>query len=270
MHAPECRRPDNRPPQKATRFLTPPPSLWRAASLCELGQSRPSRRWPEQCIWATGVSRAFQIVHHMAQCRGRMQCQIVLPRRWIDATALEAAIRAGGNPHGQGVYTVLIRFPSGCKLMIDAAIRLLSLSNQLAFSTRRIRLEFEEGQGALMGYLNRMGFFDHLASSVEVSPARPSYSGASRYRGANADLVEIARINKDHRDKNLPSHLTQALMRSCHGRSDAGALENAAWTIFAELIDNVFSHSQTPLDGYAALQSYRGGNRLAVAVSDNH
>jgi hypothetical protein len=82
-------------------------------------------------------------------------------------------------------------------------------------------------------------------------------------------LVEIARINKDHRDKNLPAHLTEALLRACHGCADANALENAAWTIFAELIDNVFSHSQTPLDGYAALQAYRGGNRLAVAVSDS-
>ena len=73
-------------------------------------------------------------------------------------------------------------------------------------------------------------------------------------------------------------------------------LEGAAWTIFAELIDNVFSHSQTQLDGYAVLQprtlfglpipvfyrqqflpsqlihpnhEYRGGKMLQVAVSDS-
>jgi hypothetical protein len=58
-------------------------------------------------------------------------------------------------------------------------------------------------------------------------------------------------------------------MRSCGSRSDAGELRGAAWTIFAELIDNIFSHSRTQLDGYAALQVYSRGNRLLVAVSDS-
>jgi hypothetical protein len=58
-------------------------------------------------------------------------------------------------------------------------------------------------------------------------------------------------------------------MRSCGQRADAAELEGAAWTIFCELIDNVFSHSETPLDGYAALQAYQGGDRLTVAVSDS-
>jgi hypothetical protein len=46
-------------------------------------------------------------------------------------------------------------------------------------------------------------------------------------------------------------------------------LEGAAWTIFAELIDNIFSHSETKLDGFAALQVYQNGNSLKVAVSDS-
>lgn len=164
---------------------------------------------------------------------------------------------------------MLIRFPRGCKLMIDSAVRILSLANQLDFCTRRVRLDFVEGESGALGYLNRMGFFDHLSSRVEVTPSRPMYSGAALYRGANAGLVEIARINKDDRDQGLPDRLTEALMRSCRSRRDVGELSGAAWTIFAELIDNVFSHSQTPLDGYAALQVYKGGNQLLVAVSDS-
>jgi hypothetical protein len=58
-------------------------------------------------------------------------------------------------------------------------------------------------------------------------------------------------------------------MRSCHSRPDASELEGAAWTVFAELIDNVFEHSETRLDGYAALQVYPAGNKLIVAVSDS-
>ena len=198
-----------------------------------------------------------------------MLCRITLPSYWVDASKLERAIHAAGHPHNSDVYEVLIHFPIGCKLMIDAAIRLLSLVNQLASATRRVRLDFEEGETGTMGYLNRMGFFDHLDPSIGVTPARPAYSGAERYRSSNTGLVEIARINKDDRDQTLPTRLTEALMRSYGQRADAAELEGAAWTIFAELIDNVFSHSQSPLDGYAALQSYKGGERLTVAVSDS-
>jgi hypothetical protein len=89
------------------------------------------------------------------------------------------------------------------------------------------------------------------------------------HRGGNQALVEIARITKDARDEALPTRLTGAIMRSCAARPDANELGGAAWTIFAELIDNIFAHSGTCLDGYAALQVYSGGNRLSVAVSDS-
>jgi hypothetical protein len=153
--------------------------------------------------------------------------------------------------------------------MVDGAIRMLSLANQLAFSTRRVRLNFAEGVHGTMGYLNRMGFFDHLHHDVEVLPARPAYSAAMIHRGGNSMLVEIARINKDARDENLPTRLTEAITHACASRPDVEELKGAAWTIFAELIDNTFAHSATRLDGYAALQVYSGGNHLSVAVSDS-
>lgn len=198
-----------------------------------------------------------------------MHCEIDLPAQWVDASRLERALRRGGDPHGSGIYDVRIHFPAGCKMMTDATIRLLSLANQLALTTRRVRLDFDEGEAGTMGYLNRIGFFDHVAPEVDVTPCRPSYSGAALFRGGNAGVVEIARINTDDRDQRLPGRLTEAVMRACGTRADAAELEGAAWTIFAELIDNVFSHSETPLDGYAALQVYKNGNRLKVAVSDS-
>jgi hypothetical protein len=103
----------------------------------------------------------------------------------VTSSVLEDALRSAGDAHGSSVYEVAVRFPLGCKMMIDAAVRLLSLANQLAFTTRRVRLEFDEGEMGTMGYLNRMGFFDHLDSAVEVTPSRPSYSGAKLYSGGN-------------------------------------------------------------------------------------
>jgi hypothetical protein len=182
---------------------------------------------------------------------------------------MEAALQRAGDPHGPNTYDVIFRFPVGSKLMIDSAIRILSLTNQLIATSRRVRLIFEEGEAGTMGYLNRVGFFDYLAREVEVTPPRPVQSAAEVYRGGNAGLVEIARINKDHRDQALPGRLADAVKRCCATRADIQELTGAAWTIFAELIDNVFSHSRTPLDGYAALQVYARGDRLVVAVSDS-
>lgn len=198
-----------------------------------------------------------------------MVCKIEFPAKWINSLVMERALSAGFASQESSSSEVVFRFPAGCKVMIDAAVRLLSLFNQIDLCSRRVRLEFDEGQEGAMGYLNRMGFFDHLASRIEIIPNRPSFSAADLYGGTNASLVEIARINREARDATLLSRLTEALMRSCGHRSDAKELEGAAWTIFAELIDNVFSHSQTPLDGYAALQLYQGGNTLKVAVSDS-
>lgn len=191
------------------------------------------------------------------------------PPRWVDSAAFERALRVEGSPHESPSNQVRFFFPAGCKLMIEAVVRLLSLANQLDLSTRRVQLDFEDGQSGVQGYLDRMGFFDHLAPSAQVRPDRPEVSGAQLHRGANAGLVEIQRINKDSRDDELPTRMAAATARACRGRADAKPLVEAAWTIFAELIDNVFSHSETRLDGFAALQVYRRGNKLSVAVSDS-
>jgi hypothetical protein len=198
-----------------------------------------------------------------------MDCQIEFPSGWINASALEQVLRGGCEPHGADVYEVLFVFPPGCKIMVDAAVRLLSLCNQLDCCVRRVRLDFAEGEAGTMGYLDRMGFFDHLSKNVRVFPARPAISAVRIYGGTNTRLVEITRIHRECRDDKLPSRLTEAVMRSCGDRADANELKGAAWTIFAELIDNIFSHSHTPLDGYAALQLYPQGHSLMVAVSDS-
>ena len=192
---------------------------------------------------------------------------IEFPGTWTDGSQFERVLRNGPAPHECDEIT--FRIPAGSKIMIDAAVRLLSLTNQLDYCTRRVLLRFDEGESGAMGYLNRMGFFDHLAEGVQVYPERLGYSGAQVYAGANAGLVEIARIHPRNRDEDLPTRLVTALVKGCSHRSDAKQLGQAAWTIFAELIDNIFSHGQTPLDGYAALQVYSRGNIVKVTVSDS-
>lgn len=198
-----------------------------------------------------------------------MQCTVNFPANWVNAQAFETALSRSGGPHASGSSEVRFCFPVRCKIMIDTAIRLLSLVNQLSLATKRVFLDFEEGEAGTMGYLNRMGFFEHLNSAICVTPGRPVFSAAKIYRGQNAGLVEIARINKDYQDQELPTKLVDVLMHAYGDQPDAGQLQGAAFLIFAELIDNVFSHSKTPLDGFASLQFYPSGKSLKVAVSDS-
>ena len=200
---------------------------------------------------------------------GETNSLVTFPTGWMDASVLEESLRTGLHPHESQSPELRFVFPIGCKIMIDAAVRLLSLLNQLDSCCKRVTVEFEEGEDGSMGYLNRMGFFDHLSLNIEVEPSRPSYSGAALFGGGSPRLVEIAEINTQKRDQSMPTRLSSVLMQACEGRSDAPELEGATWTIFAELIDNIFSHSKTKLAGYAALQVYRGGNNLKVSVSDS-
>lgn len=193
---------------------------------------------------------------------------ISFPPKWMSADVLEKSLIAC-PPHETSSSTVEFVFPTNCKVMIDAAVRLLSLVNQLESCSIRVILDFIEGESGAMGYLDRMGFFGHLSENVTVRPYKPFLSNADIFGGSNASLVEIAKINPDYKDKALPTRLSNALMTDLQSRSDAKELEGAAWTIFAELIDNIFSHSKTSLDGYAALQYYRNGHEIKVAVSDS-
>ncbi len=99
---------------------------------------------------------------------------------WVDLKAFEDAFRRDG-PHETPNATIRFVFPAGCKIMLDAGLRLLSLANQLVSTTKRVILAFEEEEGT-RGYLNRIGFLDHLDEAVEVIPSRPTFSGAEIYR----------------------------------------------------------------------------------------
>jgi hypothetical protein len=94
-----------------------------------------------------------------------------------------------------------------------------------------------------MGYLNRMGFFDLLSDQVEVIPDWPGYSAAQIHRGGNTTLVEIAQINKDARDPNLPTRLTDALMISCRDRA---VMQAACASGFSSLVNIAHIHRFDP------------------------
>ena len=136
---------------------------------------------------------------------------IQLAPRWTNASVFEEGLRTGPSPHSGNHSTVHFRIPPNCHLMTDATVRLLSLLNQLDHCTRRVVLEFEDGETGTMGHLNRIGFFDHLSPSIKVLPFRPE--GMS-FHGTNPGVVEIERIDRNARDSSLLDRLTRAAGRA--------------------------------------------------------
>ena len=206
----------------------------------------------------------------MATAAYSTECVLELGSGWVNARKLEQMLRAAGDALGGAFTGVVIRFAAGCKLMIDVVIRLLSFCNQVIAMTKRLRLHFEGGEQGIRGYLSRMGFFDCLSPQAEVVPTRPLFSGAVLHRGCNHGLVEIERFSRSAAaDRNLPDRLAKALERGCTNRADVKEATKAIANITSELVGNVFDHSETGLDAYAALQTYPQGNRVTIAVSDS-
>lgn len=201
-----------------------------------------------------------------------MRSEVVLRANWINARELDKSLLRAVGPHDRRVPEVVVRVASNCNIMVDAAARLLSLLNQLALCTKRVTLEFEDARGA-MGYLNRIRFFEFLSRHVTVKPQRPVFSMGAVHRGRSANLVELAPINRAGRTQKLPTQLAGYLGNACSQRTDEEELTNAAFTVFSEIIDNVYSHvyeqDQNELDGYVALQVYKNGGTAKVVVSDS-
>ncbi|MES2136899.1 MAG: ATP-binding protein [Pseudomonadota bacterium] len=206
----------------------------------------------------------------MATLAYPLECTLRLPDGWINAQRFERALVACGDALGGPFSTVVVRISAGCSLMIDVVIRLLSFCNQVIASAKRLRLEFLGGADGVMGYLDRMGFFDGLNREAEVAPHRPLFSGAALHRGGNRGLVEIYRFSGDVRpDQSLPGELAKAVERACSSRHDGSQAARAIANIISELMSNVAEHSGSSLDAFAVLQTYTNGNRVTVAVSDS-
>jgi hypothetical protein len=196
---------------------------------------------------------------------------ITFPEQWITADKFEQTLQQSSlSPFSDGAW-VTFRFPLSCYVMVDAAVRLLSLANQLIAEGIPVTMIFENEQNGTMSYLNRANFFTLLSEHVRVLPARPEPTYAKRYQGLNKNLVEFKSIGSKYSDHvaSTPRQLADALEAALEARPDRTSLSSAAYTIFAELITNVHDHSQTVLDGFAALQVYPQGKRVQVVVSDS-
>lgn len=186
------------------------------------------------------------------------------PQAWIGSDDFEERLSEVGCLLSSPAKQCVIRFPEKCKILLIAGARVIALANQAASFGKCMELDFSKCPST-KHYLDRLGFFDHLDSSVTVLPSRPTESKATHYRDNSENLVEIASIRLDKFDYSLPEKLTKRF--AFHAGQE---YYQAAFTIFAELIGNVQEHSETPMPGFAALQLYKGNRRhIQTVISDS-
>lgn len=174
---------------------------------------------------------------------------IELPRGWVDASKFERAL-LNYDDLFTGYDQVTFVFPEGCNLLLESISRLLALLNQLVHHGIEVTINLAEC-GKTRGFLNRAGFFDLLAPRVTVLPKRPKCSTAVSYKGNSETLVEFGSIDPNSENKPLIVRLLKTFISKSNASFTA-----AASTVFSEMIGNVGEHSESEIEGFAALQSY--------------
>jgi len=209
--------------------------------------------------------------HSIEMCGMEKVCRIALPGNWITAKVFEQILQRSQKCLVQNDMPLIVIFHKRCKVMVDAAARLLSLANQLTSRNRPVTFAFDGIWNEAMGYLARINFFNLLSEQVKVVPERPDATIISHHQNNNRNLVEFISIHPREQEAMLavPRKLTDALILAMEARPDIQRLRHTAFTIFAELIDNIYNHSLTTLDGFVGLQVYRAGGEVQVVVSDS-
>lgn len=184
---------------------------------------------------------------------------------WVDCDSFEQALKNAGSPIDMDCSSVVFHIPKGCKILLDAAARLMALCNQLAWLRKTVTIDFSSCLTTLR-YLNRMGFFDHLTNEVAVMPGRPKVSGATSYKGNNDKVVEFGAIDPIMPDETIPKQLKNSFVAHAGEK-----YSQPAFTVISELFGNVRDHSKSPILGFVALQCYKRSKipHIQTVISDS-
>lgn len=192
------------------------------------------------------------------------QLIIEFENSWVDRDSFESSLQKAGSPLDLDCPYVVFVIPENCKILLDAAARLLALCNQLIRSNKNVSIDFRECHSTL-SFFDRIGFINHLDNDISVLPQRPAVSRASTYMGNSNAVVEFGAVDTGQINKDLINKLTDRFVQQSHSR-----YETAAYTVFSELIGNIKEHSCSPISGFAALQRYEGKKKhIQTIVSDS-
>lgn len=188
---------------------------------------------------------------------------------WVDAEVFELNLSGYNNLFESNEK---IRFVfTETKLLLDAIMRLLCLSNQLGQRGILICLDFRNCINTF-GYLDRLGFFKHLHDSVQVFPEKPKASLAEKYSKNSENLIEVFPICPRDIDNGDVLRIS-GVFKNSFSEHEIQVLLPKLQIFVASLIDNVRQHGQSELVGYSALQIYNliGQNqkKIVLVIADN-
>lgn len=157
------------------------------------------------------------------------------------------------------------------KLLLDAIMRLLCLSNQLCQQGKFICLDFRNCLKTF-GYLDRLGFFKHLHNLAQVFPEKPKTSLAEKYSRNSDSLIEVFPICPQDIDNEDVFRISEVFKNSFNPHEIQVLLPKLQMFI-ASLIDNVRQHGHSELVGYSALQIYnlinQNQKKIVLVIADN-
>lgn len=184
--------------------------------------------------------------------------------QWVDAEGFESSLSLSDSPLNSSCDKILFVVPQECKILLDAAARFLALCNQLCNAEKLVTIDFSDCTSTFT-YFDRIGFIDQLDVRVTVLPERPHVSKAEIYKGNSDSVVEFGTVDPNANNKILVNQLTNRFVEQSDSRFEA-----AAFTVFSEFVWNISEHSQTPINGFAALQKYGGKRKhIQTVVSDS-
>ncbi|QWN42822.1 hypothetical protein [Acinetobacter baumannii] len=190
---------------------------------------------------------------------------IIFPSGWINAEKFEIVLKEHSDLF-KSKNTVKFVFEKKTKFLLESIARFLALSNQLVNKGIRVIIDLGSCKDSI-GYLNRAGFFDLLLNEIKVLPEKPESSTAALFKGNTSSLVEFGSISPTSKNKHLILNLHSSFVNRTSNDYDLAAL-----TIFSEFIGNVSEHSESNLDGFAALQIYKPMHRpkhIQTVISDS-
>lgn len=195
---------------------------------------------------------------------GHEELRIEFPEdTWVSSEEFETILSSSCTPWHHDCERVIFVFKKESRLLLDALARLLALCNQLDAAGKQVSLDFTECPNT-RSYLDRMDFFEVLASNIAVHPKRPKARRGAIYQGNNDGVIELRTIDPKEPNNEIPRLLERSFV-NCVSES----YSTLALTVIGEPFKNVLDHSRSSLAGFAGLQAYKQRTRIQVVISDN-
>ncbi len=193
------------------------------------------------------------------------------PSGWISGYDFEQILKEAKLKLYKNKKALTIVIQSRANAPLNTLIRLLNVANQLDGEGFKVTLNFAGKTNNLLGYCHAIGLLECLSEGVILKSDKP-FDKNAKIKATGNSYVSIHKISGSVHDKSLPQKLADKITGAIPSISEENRdnLNIQFFSLFSELTRNVCEHSKTELNGFAALQVYRGANgRAEIVVCDS-